>query len=226
MQLSRAYLGVLVWRQRNPTRTAYVHFPRATLVETRSRSHKPRFVPPLLYLPARGQRQRCFTGKLSIVTSLYRRTALPFTMRSTNGSSTFGGKHGARVNDMSSVINEVNGVAQSYAHPDNAADQPYRVLDQHHREPQPLRVACIGACASGLCLACKMEKMLEAAAGSRRCSTNGESSETWYESRNPKVACTMPVCGEPEKRDHIQDQMADSYKKHNRMLAFDVQGLR
>lgn len=37
---------------------------------------------------------------------------------------------------------------------------PYKVLPQYHSKPTKLRVACIGAGATGLCLAYKMEKDL------------------------------------------------------------------
>lgn len=62
---------------------------------------------------------------------------------------------------MPSVVNGVNGVAQGYDYPETTTDGPYRVLDQYHSKPRRLRVACVGAGASGLCLAYKMNKMLE-----------------------------------------------------------------
>jgi cation diffusion facilitator CzcD-associated flavoprotein CzcO len=46
-------------------------------------------------------------------------------------------------------------------YPEPTPEGPYRVLDQYHSRPDRLRVACVGAGASGLCLAYKMEKMLE-----------------------------------------------------------------
>lgn len=39
-------------------------------------------------------------------------------------------------------------------------DAPYRVLKQYHSKPTKLRVACIGAAVSGMCLAYKMEKQM------------------------------------------------------------------
>ena len=63
---------------------------------------------------------------------------------------------------MPSIINGINGVAQNYDYPEQTPEGPYRVLDQYHSKPRRLRVACVGAGASGLCLAYKMEKMLEA----------------------------------------------------------------
>lgn len=64
--------------------------------------------------------------------------------------------------NMPSVVNGINGIAQSYAYPQANPEGPYRVLDQYHSKPDRLRVACVGAGASGLCLAYKMEKMLDA----------------------------------------------------------------
>lgn len=63
---------------------------------------------------------------------------------------------------MPSVVNGVNGISHSYEYPEQVPEGPYRVLDQYHSKPSRLRVACAGAGASGLCLAYKMEKMLEA----------------------------------------------------------------
>lgn len=62
---------------------------------------------------------------------------------------------------MPSIVNGVNGVAHKYEYPEPTLEGPYRVLDQYHSKPRRLRVACVGAGASGLCLAYKMEKMLE-----------------------------------------------------------------
>lgn len=39
-------------------------------------------------------------------------------------------------------------------------DAPYRVLPQYHSKPTKLRVACIGAAVSGMCLAYKMERQM------------------------------------------------------------------
>lgn len=78
-------------------------------------------------------------------------------MHQANGLPPSGGQ-----SHMPSVVNGVNGVAQSYNYPEPTSDGPYQVLDQYHSRPRRLRVACVGAGASGLCLAYKMEKMLEA----------------------------------------------------------------
>lgn len=44
--------------------------------------------------------------------------------------------------------------SEEFTYPEMAT--PYRVLDQYHSKPTKLRVAGIGAGASGLCLAYKM----------------------------------------------------------------------
>lgn len=52
----------------------------------------------------------------------------------------------------------VNGVAKTaksdFDYP--AMATPYRVLNQYHSKPTKLRVACVGAGASGMCLSYKM----------------------------------------------------------------------
>lgn len=53
----------------------------------------------------------------------------------------------------------VNGAAkaaktESFDYPEMAT--PYRVLNQYHSKPTKLRVACVGAGASGMCLSYKM----------------------------------------------------------------------
>ncbi len=63
---------------------------------------------------------------------------------------------------MPSAVGGVNGVGQTFDYPETVAEGPYRVLEQYHSMPRRLRVACVGAGASGLCLGYKMEKMLEA----------------------------------------------------------------
>lgn len=62
---------------------------------------------------------------------------------------------------MPSVVNGVNGIARTYEYPEPATSGPYKILPQYHSKPTRLRVACVGAGASGLCLAYKMERMLE-----------------------------------------------------------------
>lgn len=82
---------------------------------------------------------------------------------------------------MPSVVNGVNGIAHSYDYPESTPEGPYRVLDQYHSKPGRLRVACVGAGASGLCLAYKMEKMLEAGSwGLTLFEKNPHFGGTWY----------------------------------------------
>lgn len=61
---------------------------------------------------------------------------------------------------MPSSIDGVNGIPEDYDYPEATPEGPYRILNQHHSKPRKLRVACVGAGASGLCLAYKMEKMM------------------------------------------------------------------
>ncbi len=63
---------------------------------------------------------------------------------------------------MPSIVQGAEGIATTFDYPEPTPEGPYRVLDQYHSKPRRLRVACVGAGASGLCLAYKMEKMLEA----------------------------------------------------------------
>ena len=73
--------------------------------------------------------------------------------------------------------------------PQNA---PYNIVKQYHSKPTKLRVACIGAGASGLCLAHKMEKIL--VPGSWELTLfdkNPHFGGTWYENTYPGVACDV-----------------------------------
>jgi hypothetical protein len=63
---------------------------------------------------------------------------------------------------MPSIVQGIDGVGTTFDYPKPTPEGPYRVLDQYHSKPSRLRVAGVGAGASGLCLAYKMEKMLEA----------------------------------------------------------------
>jgi hypothetical protein len=57
-------------------------------------------------------------------------------------------------------VDQANGVSDIFRQPQfeepECPDGPYRVLNQYHSKPRKLRVACVGAGASGLCLAYKM----------------------------------------------------------------------
>lgn len=73
-------------------------------------------------------------------------------------------------------------------------DSPYRVLDQYHSKPTKIRVACVGAGASGLALAYKMEKNLVPGSWSLTLfEKNPHFGGTWYENTYPGVACDVSV---------------------------------
>ncbi len=61
----------------------------------------------------------------------------------------------------SAMPSVVNGGESQYDYPEATPEGPYRILNQYHSKPRKLRVVCVGAGASGLCLAYKMERMLE-----------------------------------------------------------------
>lgn len=102
-----------------------------------------------------------------------------------------GGQSGSQ---MPSVVAGVNGIANSYEYPETTPEGPYRVLDQYHSKPRRLRVACVGAGASGLCLAYKMGKMLEPGSWELTLfDKNAHFGGTWLENQYPGVACDIPV---------------------------------
>ncbi|KAJ6005153.1 FAD/NAD(P)-binding domain-containing protein [Penicillium sp. IBT 35674x] len=69
----------------------------------------------------------------------------------------------------------------------------YRILDQYHSQPSKVRVACAGAGASGLCLAYKMNKMLEPGSWELTLfEKNPHFGGTWWENTYPGVACDIP----------------------------------
>lgn len=85
------------------------------------------------------------------------------------------------------------GLDPVFRYPEAAPERPYRVLDQYHSKPSKVRVACVGAGATGLCLAYKMEKMLEP--GSFELTLfekNPHFGGTWFENTYPGVACDIP----------------------------------
>lgn len=87
----------------------------------------------------------------------------------------------------------VNDQSQDYDYPPSHVDGPYKILNQYHSRPSKLRVACIGAGASGLCLAYKMEKMLEPGSWELTLyDKNPQFGGTWYENTYPGVACDIP----------------------------------
>ena len=111
-------------------------------------------------------------------------------MRSAEGIEQSSGQ-----SQMPSVVNGTNGIAQNYPYPEEQTPEgPYKILDQYHSKPRRLRVACVGAGASGLCLAYKMEKMLEAGSWELTLfEKNPHFGGTWYENTYPGVACDIPV---------------------------------
>ena len=95
---------------------------------------------------------------------------------------------------MPSAVEGVNGIGQTFEYPERTPDGPYRVLDQYHSKPRRLRVACVGAGASGLCLAYKMGKMLEPGSWELTLfDKNNHFGGTWLENTYPGVACDIPV---------------------------------
>ena len=96
---------------------------------------------------------------------------------------------------MPSAVEGVNGVAQTFDYPEAPTPEgPYKILDQYHSKPGKLRVASVGAGASGLCLAYKMEKMM--VPGSWELTLfekNSQFGGTWWENTYPGVACDIPA---------------------------------
>lgn len=94
---------------------------------------------------------------------------------------------------MPSVVAGMGGIGQGFEYPEATPEGPYKVLQQYHSKPRKLRVACVGAGASGLCLAYKMEKMM--VSGSWELTLfekNEQFGGTWYENTYPGVACDIP----------------------------------
>ena len=81
------------------------------------------------------------------------------------------------------------GVQSKTSNPNEA----YGILPQYHSKATKLRVASVGAGASGLCLAYKMERMLEAGTWDLTLyEKNPHFGGTWYENTYPGVACDIP----------------------------------
>ncbi|KAH8655197.1 hypothetical protein BX600DRAFT_385523 [Xylariales sp. PMI_506] len=90
-----------------------------------------------------------------------------------------------------------NGVAsntQEFTYPPTIPDgTAYSILKQYHSKPTKLRVACVGAGASGLCLAYKMERMMVPDSWELTLfEKNPHFGGTWYENTYPGVACDIP----------------------------------
>ncbi|PNH35404.1 hypothetical protein VD0002_g208 [Verticillium dahliae] len=113
-----------------------------------------------------------------------------------------GHQKNGHTNGTSNVTGTANGVRghdsgnlyQDFAYPPVVEDgTPYRVLKQYHSKPTKLRVACIGAGASGLCLAYKMEKQMVPDSWELTLfEKNPHFGGTWYENTYPGVACDIP----------------------------------
>lgn len=95
--------------------------------------------------------------------------------------------------EMPSAINGINGIAQMYDYPPANPEGEYKILNQYHSKPSKMRVACVGAGASGLCLAYKMERMLTPGSWELTLfEKNPMFGGTWYENTYPGVACDIP----------------------------------
>ncbi|CRK49023.1 hypothetical protein BN1723_008343 [Verticillium longisporum] len=113
-----------------------------------------------------------------------------------------GHRTNGHTNGTSNGTGAANGVSghdsgnlyQDFAYPPVVEDgTPYRVLKQYHSKPTKLRVACIGAGASGLCLAYKMEKQMVPDSWELTLfEKNPHFGGTWYENTYPGVACDIP----------------------------------
>ncbi|PVH95804.1 FAD/NAD(P)-binding domain-containing protein [Periconia macrospinosa] len=94
---------------------------------------------------------------------------------------------------MPPVVNGINGHASTYEYPPANPKGDYTILNQYHSKPSKLRVACCGAGASGLCLAYKMERMLNPGSWELTLyEKNPMFGGTWYENTYPGVACDIP----------------------------------
>lgn len=99
----------------------------------------------------------------------------------------------AEATTMPSIVEGQNGANTHYSYPERSQEGPYRVLQQYHSKARKLRVACVGAGASGLCLAYKMERMLEKGSWELTLfEKNKHFGGTWYENTYPGVACDIP----------------------------------
>ncbi|PMD29067.1 FAD/NAD(P)-binding domain-containing protein [Hyaloscypha variabilis F] len=88
-------------------------------------------------------------------------------------------------------VNGINGAGLPY--PSTLTQETYKIFPQYHSKPSKLRVACVGAGASGICLAYKMERMLEAGSWELTLfEKNAHFGGTWYENTYPGVACDIP----------------------------------
>jgi hypothetical protein len=99
--------------------------------------------------------------------------------------------HGEKIPETSKFLK--NGIKSSndFSYPPYVQSN-YRILQQYHSKPTKLRVACVGAGASGLCLAYKMEKNLVPGSWDLTLfEKNPHFGGTWYENTYPGVACDV-----------------------------------
>lgn len=91
------------------------------------------------------------------------------------------------------VHKEFTGPVHDFHYPPVVSpDTAYKVLDQYHSKPSKLRVACIGAGASGLCLGYKMGKQMVPDSWELTLfEKNHHFGGTWLENTYPGVACDV-----------------------------------
>lgn len=84
---------------------------------------------------------------------------------------------------MPPMVNGAHDAIHFADYPSNEINAgPYKVLDQYHSKKSRIRVASVGAGASGLCLAYKMEKLLRPGTWDLVLYEKNESlGGTWYE---------------------------------------------
>ena len=71
---------------------------------------------------------------------------------------------------------------------------PYQVLDQYHSKASKVRIASAGAGVSGICLAYKMERLLEEGTWELTLyEKNRRIGGTWFENTYPGVGCDIPA---------------------------------
>lgn len=71
---------------------------------------------------------------------------------------------------------------------------PYQFLNQYHSKPSKLRVAGAGAGATGICLAYKLDRLLEPGTFDLTLyEKNQHFGGTWFENTYPGVACDIPA---------------------------------
>ncbi|KAH6885978.1 hypothetical protein B0T10DRAFT_576797 [Thelonectria olida] len=98
-----------------------------------------------------------------------------------------------RTNGATTHKVKLSSVNDFYYPPIVSGETAYEVLNQYHSKPAKLRVACIGAGASGLCLAYKMERqMVPGSWDLTLFEKNPHFGGTWYENTYPGVACDIP----------------------------------